>query len=352
MNRLTFCKKYLNIPIAMFCRVCLGGVILIALTVLVWAQEESQPTAVKNPVAIGAMVDNIHDINHRIVPGDLLDIQIEKAPELSGQVRVDATGQIYLKFLGDIQTQNLKLDELNKKITEGLRGRYLNDPHVRVTMVEYYKHSFIVQGGVIKPGIYQFIEAHPTFWSLIVQAGGFNKECGTTAFVIRTKKTSGETASADDSNQKADSEAVDREVIKVKISGLMKGDLRQDIQLSPGDVVTVPPADVFFIAGEVNAPGRFTLADGTSLRQAISLAQGTSITANKSNGKIFRENPSTGALEEVNVDIGAIMDGKKPDILLVANDIVMVPGSRFKSVGTALLRSLGLGTGQIPFRRY
>jgi hypothetical protein len=37
---------------------------------------------------------------------------------------------------------------------------------------------------------------------------------------------------------------------------------------------------------------------------------------------------------------------------LIANDIVMIPGSRLKSVGTSLLKSLGFGVGQIPLRRY
>ena len=334
--------------------------LLVLLTHSAMAQAENTQAGLKNPDRTIGRNDNFSDVNRPIAPGDVLDIQIDKAPELSGQFRVDAKGMIYMKFLGDMRTKDLTLDELNKKITEGLRGRYLNDPHVRIAITDYYKYSFIIQGAVKKPGVYQLVEERPTFWTLIVNAGGFDKECGNTAFVIRTNKT-GDAEDKDqekEGNKKSDEKDaggevhLNREVIRVKISGLMKGDLRQDIQLLPGDVITIPSADVFFIAGEVNAPGRFTLADGTTLGQAISLAQGTTITASKGKGKIFRENPTTGSLEELAVDIGAVMDGKKPDILLVANDIVVVPGSRFKSVGTALLRSIGMGGGQIPFRRF
>lgn len=343
------------------CHICTWLSFLIIIALPVKAQEGVTRQAPRTSERSSSQpIDQFPAEQRRILPGDVLDIQVEKAPELSGQFKVDAKGEIYMKFLGNIMTRDLTLDELNQKITEGLRGRYLTNPEVRVAMSEYYKNSFIIQGAVKKPGVYQFIEERPTFWTLIVNAGGFEKECGTTAFVIRTSKISstqesGQTVEADkkgDSKETENDVNLNREVIRVKISGLMKGDLRQDIQLLPGDVVTVPSADVFFIAGEVNAPGRFTLAEGTTLRQAISLAQGTTLTAAKGKGKIFRENSTTGSLEELAVDIGAVMEGKKPDIPLVANDIVVVPGSRFKSVGTALLRSLGLSTIRIPYGRY
>jgi len=127
----------------------------------------------------------------------------------------------------------------------------------------------------------------------------------------------------------------------VNISGLLRGNFNQNVSLEAGDIVNIPPTDVFFVAGEVNAPGSFQLKEGTSLRQAISLAQGTNFKAATSRGIIFREN-AAGKREELHVDIAAVMSGKKEDITIAANDIIMVPNSRTRSIGGALLRAFGM----------
>jgi protein involved in polysaccharide export with SLBB domain len=93
----------------------------------------------------------------------------------------------------------------------------------------------------------------------------------------------------------------------------------------------------------VNAPGSFALTEGTTLRQAISLAQGTNYKAALSRAVVYRENAS-GKREEVHIDIGAVMNGKKDDVLIMANDIIMVPNSRTKTLGGALLKAFGMTT--------
>ena len=51
------------------------------------------------------------------------------------------------------------------------------------------------------------------------------------------------------------------------------------------------------------------------------------------------------------IDIGAVMNGKKQDVAIMPNDIIIVPNSQFKSVGGALLRAFGLTTVQrVPVR--
>jgi polysaccharide export outer membrane protein len=96
------------------------------------------------------------------------------------------------------------------------------------------------------------------------------------------------------------------------------------------------------VAGEVRSPGSYTLKEGTTLRQAISLAQGTTFKAAAGRGIIFREEPGTGKRTDIKVDIDAVMSGKKADVPIMANDIVIVPNSRMKSVGGALLSAFGM----------
>ena len=112
--------------------------------------------------------------------------------------------------------------------------------------------------------------------------------------------------------------------------------------------LNIPITDVFFVSGEVRSPGTFPLREGTTLRQAISMAQGITFKAAAGRGIIFRENPATGKREEVKIDIGAVMSGKNEDLPLLANDIIVVPNSRFKSVGTVLLTGFGTSAARLP----
>ena len=134
----------------------------------------------------------------------------------------------------------------------------------------------------------------------------------------------------------------------VNINGMFKGIglSGQDSFLEPGDIVFVPAADVFFVAGEVNAPGQFPLSEGTTLRQAIALSQGTTMNAALGNGVIFRQDVSTGKRLEIPVNVGEVMKAKKDDITILANDIIIVPNSRTKTIGNSILKAVGMGAAQ------
>jgi polysaccharide export outer membrane protein len=140
----------------------------------------------------------------------------------------------------------------------------------------------------------------------------------------------------------------DYDLIKVNIAALYRG--QSDQRLEPGDIVNIPRADVFFVAGEVKAPGSFPLKEGTTLRQAVSLAQGMTFSAKSKRGIIFREIPMLGSRQEIKVDIGAIMTGKKEDIPLLANDVIIIPNSRAKSIGGVMLQALGVNSARLPIR--
>ena len=68
--------------------------------------------------------------------------------------------------------------------------------------------------------------------------------------------------------------------------------------------------------------------------------------AKMGSGVIFRQDEATGKRLEIPVDIGAVMKGKKEDVAILANDIVILPNSTAKSVGNAVLKALGLGAAQ------
>jgi polysaccharide export outer membrane protein len=315
--------------------------------------------------------------DYRIGPSDVIEVLIEDAPELSRTLRVNAEGTVLMPFLGRVAAQQKTPDELAKAIADRLRGEYLEDPQVSVTVTQINSRTYFVQGAVRRAGLYQ-IEGQPSLLKLITIAGGLSENYGSTAYIIREITAQGlenrgwgldkkqvssdlfaflenrpSTASSHPSPPASGSDApagARYELIKVNINGLLRGNFDQNVTIEPGDIVHIPATDVFFVAGEVNAPGSFVLKDGTTVRQAISLAQGTSFNAAGDRGMIFREDPTNGKRIEIKVDIPAVMNGKKEDVAILANDIVIVPNSRLKSVGGTLLRAFGVNSARLPVR--
>src|SRR5262249_25103890 len=111
-------------------------------------------------------------------------------------------------------------------------------------------------------------------------------------------------------------------MIKVNIAGLLKGRFDQNTYLEPGDIVNIPATEVFFVGGEVKKAGSFSLKDGTTLRQAIAMAEGITFKADAGHAIIFRENIDTGKRQEIAVNIGEVMKGSKEDVQIMANDII------------------------------
>lgn len=303
------------------------------------------------------------DQDYRIGPRDVIEVRIEDATELSNTYQVNADGTFLMPYLKRVKAQDKTPEQLSQFISDALRDRYLKDPQVLVVVKQYYSRTFFIQGAVKKPGVYQ-MEGHPSLLKLLSVAGGLAENHGSTAFIIREVKNNkkaesptnpnGEIRQAsalvakqtDQAASPAEEEMPEYTLKTVNISGLYKGRFDQNAYVEPGDIVNIPQADVFFVAGEVNAPGSFPLSEGTTLRQAIALSQGTTMNAALGSGVIFRQDVATGKRVEIHVDVGAVMKARKDDIAILANDIVIVPNSKSKTIGNAILKAVGMGAAQ------
>ena len=337
--------------------------ILILASAANFAQTRQQPQ-IKPPTQSNGEFNTTPTIivspgeDYRIGPRDVIEIRIEDAPELSVTIPVNADGTFLMGYLGRIKAQEKTPEELSKEIANGLRGRYLKNPQVLVSVKQYYSRSFYISGAVQRPGVYQ-IEGRPSLFKLITVAGGLRENYGSTAFVMREIKdkkpgsaTDGPDMKPVSANAQNAEDNAEYMVQTVNISGMMRGQVG-NMRLEPGDSVNIPPADVFYVAGEVNAPGQFPLSEGTTLRQAMALAQGTTFNAAMGEGIIFRTDLATGRRDEIKVNIGEVMKNKKSDLTLQANDIVMVPNSKGKTIGNAILKAFGMGAAQRgPYYRY
>jgi len=343
-----------------------------ALLSTTWAQQRTPattkrfdppPVSTGGGTARGTEVIMLSDEDYRIAPKDVIEVVIEDASELSRNFTISAAGTILMGYIGPMKVAGLTPDELSKQIADGLRNRYLKDSKVSVTVKQYNSRSFFIQGAVRAPGVY-LIEGRPTLFRLITIAGGLQENHGSTAYVIREKKNAAASAkpappsannngNASGTKAEVNSDEADTqtELITAQISGLFRGQFEQNLLIEPGDVVTIPQIDVFYVAGEVGAPGAYPLKEGTTLRQAIALAQGTLFKAATNRAVIFRDDPNSGGRKEIPIDVNAVMSGKsKDDPAIQPNDIIMIPNSRVKSVSQALLQALGTNSARLPAR--
>jgi polysaccharide biosynthesis/export protein len=333
--------------------------VLILLAVNLLAQDrrsleerfKPQPQSGGDPLPPPSVIVSSKE-DYRIGSGDFIEIRVEDAPELLTRTRVNTKGSILMNYLQYVQVGGKTTEEVTSIIADKLRGKYLKNPQVSVSITQVNSHSYVIQGAVRRPGPFQ-VEGRTSLLRLISYAGGLMENHGSRAYVIREvkeiKSEIAKDASTPDLEPRSTAtatvesgELIKYELLSSNISSLYKGRFDQDIILEPGDVVNVPPTDVFFVAGEVNAPGEFPLKDGTTLRQAIALAQNVSPKAQPKHAIIFREGIN-GERKEINVDITAVMSNKSPDVPILANDIIIVPNSKLKSAMLPILNAFGTG---------
>ncbi|WP_309662845.1 polysaccharide biosynthesis/export family protein [Sphingomonas sp.] len=112
---------------------------------------------------------------YKIAPLDTLTIKVFKMPDLSGDFDVDLTGQISMPLIGEVSAVELTTAELDKRLTEKLGERYLQNPDVSVGVKASTRQSVTVDGAVNKSGSYP-IGGSVTLMQAIALAGGSSPE--------------------------------------------------------------------------------------------------------------------------------------------------------------------------------
>lgn len=111
--------------------------------------------------------------SYKLGVGDVISVQVIGEDELKRErVRLSDAGTLSFPYLGEIRVRGLTVGELEALITTGLKGRYLLDPQVTVTIQEY--RNFFVNGSVERPGGYPYTPGL-TVRKAISIAGGFKE---------------------------------------------------------------------------------------------------------------------------------------------------------------------------------
>jgi len=109
---------------------------------------------------------------YRLSAGDRVRIAVFGEPDLSVTLRIDGSGDISYPLLGELHVEGLTSEGLEQLITGRLKGPYLVDPKVSVSIDQY--REFFIMGQVNRPGSYPYMPGL-TVRKAISIAGGFTE---------------------------------------------------------------------------------------------------------------------------------------------------------------------------------
>lgn len=280
-------------------------------------------------------------------PNDRIVLQCPNVDELpKTPIRIDGDGHVTLPFIGRVKLAGLTVSEAEQSLDASL-GRFVRNPEVSLNIVESYSQPISVLGAVNKPGSYQ-LEGEKTLAEVIGMAGGLRADAGN-VLKINRRKSSG-TLSLPGTTEDGDFYLASIEVDDVVLSA--KPAL--NIDTKPFDVISVAPADIVYVVGQVKKPGGFAMTghNGVSILQALSLAEGLDRTAAPKKARIIRRiGPDN--RQDLPVDLSAVLAGKAEDISLHPNDILFIPNSGPKTVGARAAEAvIQAATGMAIYGRY
>jgi polysaccharide biosynthesis/export protein len=244
---------------------------------LLWGQAPAGRVA---PPPVQTVADD-----YLVGPQDVLSLTVFNDDTLSRPALVvDTDGTIDCPYIGRQKVSGMttrQIEEMLRRLL-GLRrdpqgkvvGGYLTNPNINVSVKDFRSQRVNVMGAVRNPG-YVELQGDPTLTRALSQAGYPTPESGS---YVQITHEDGESPGG--APPEAKQERVPRQEIENGRASRMR--------LRPGDSVFVPPADKFFISGEVKTVGQLALNQETTVQQAIIMAGGLTDRANQNRVHIRR----------------------------------------------------------------
>jgi len=237
--------------------------------------------------------------------GDLVEVNVYNVPELTTKARIGNSGDLYLPLVDYVHVADLTTEEAQTLIQKRLEdGGFVRSPHVTIFVDEANSQGVTVLGEVSKPGIYPDV-GDRKLYEIISEAGGFTASAARKVAIIRRNQP---------------------EAIQVVLPRNLSEDLTGNVDVLPGDTVTVPKAPIIYVVGDVGRPSGLLVDNGSlTVLQALALAGGTNRTAKMGGARIIRKSPA--GMTETRLELKKMLEAKSPDVSLQADDILFVPVS-------------------------
>ncbi len=239
--------------------------------------------------------------------GDLVKITVYGQPDLNTVTRIASDRTISFPLIGKVTIGGLSVTGAEQRIAGELKRRnFVRNAQVSILLEEARTtslNSVTILGEVQLPGIYPLqanaLDGVQTLVDLIARAGGLSKEAADHLLLLKN-------------SQSSQKNAIDL------IELLQQGDLQNNVKLRGGEVVVVPAAEVFYIYGQIQKPGKYRIERDMTVMQAISVGGGVTEMGSENGLSIKRRKGSR--TENLSA---------KLDTTLRANDVIYVKKSIF-----------------------
>ena len=182
------------------------------------APAQSNPA---KPPAVVASPDVVVPPGYVIGAEDVLTIVYWKDKDMSSEATVRPDGRIALPLLNDVHAAGLTPEQLRERLTEESK-KYMEDPNITVVVRQINSRKVFITGEVNKPGPYP-LTSPTTVLQLIATAGG-PREYANTKKIVIIRTENGKQVS-----------------LMFNYKDVISGkNLRQNVELKPGDTVVVP----------------------------------------------------------------------------------------------------------------
>lgn len=202
----------------------------------------------------------------QIGAGDEIKYEVYGQSEMNSTLYVADDGSISIPLAGAIQVQGLSPAQAAARAEQALRAGYLVNPHVSIAVTQSRGQKVSVLGEVGNPGRYA-VDSKTTLFDVLAQAGGVTENGADEVYILRPQANG----------------SVARIAVNVRRMDRIESGTPMPT-LQPGDSVSVPRADQFYIYGEVTAPNKYRIETNMTVIQAIARAGG--VTARGSSKRV------------------------------------------------------------------
>lgn len=134
------------------------------------------------------------DAQYRLGSGDVIRINVFGELDLTfEEIRLTDAGTFSYPFIGEVRANGKTAVEIENIIADSLRGEYLVDPRVSVSVLQY--REFFISGEVKEPGGYPF-QPGLTLRRAVALAGGLTERASTKRITIIRDTSGGRTPEA------------------------------------------------------------------------------------------------------------------------------------------------------------
>jgi polysaccharide export outer membrane protein len=250
-----------------------------------------------------------------LAPGDLILVHVFMQ-DYSQTVRLGSDGSVKLPFIGSVPLEGLTVRAAQMLIAERLQaGEFYKNPEVTIQVLDTVNGSVIVTGEVHATVA---VSTERSLREVLLIAGGLPATASHTVKIVRPGMA---------------------EPIVVDLGTDLAASSTASLPIHPHDIIQISRASVVYVLGAFSHQGAVPLdqAAPLTLLQVAALSGGINFEGKYADLRLIR---TVGTERKVvNVDMKKVRDGRAPDPVLQANDIIFLPTDDMKAV----LKGLGVG---------